>query len=49
MKTESMLSVDLWGDLDFKVTGYSRYDSEPPLGNAKNDYGTTLGLSWSWD
>ncbi len=43
------MSVGLWGDLDFKVTGYSRYDSEPPLGNQKNDYGTNLGLSWDWD
>ncbi|MEE4164023.1 MAG: DUF481 domain-containing protein [Woeseiaceae bacterium] len=43
------MSMDLWGDLDFKVTGYSRYDSEPPLGNEKTDYGTTLGLSWDWD
>lgn len=43
------MSVDLWGDLDFKLTGYSRYDSDPPLSNAKNDYGTTLGLSWDWD
>ena len=42
-------SVDLWGDLDFKLTGYSRYDSDPPLGNQKNDYGTTFGLSWDWD
>lgn len=43
------MTVDLWGDLDFKLTGYSRYDSDPPLGNEKNDYGTTLGLSWDWD
>jgi putative salt-induced outer membrane protein YdiY len=43
------MSVDLFQDLDFKLTGYSRYDSDPPLGNAKNDYGTTLGLSWEWD
>ena len=43
------MSMDLWGDLDFKVTGYSRYDSEPPLDNEKNDWGTTLGLSWDWD
>lgn len=43
------MSVDLWGDLDFKVTGYTRYDSDPPLENAKTDYGTTLGLSWDWD
>ena len=43
------MSMDLFKDLDFKLTGYSRYDSDPPLGNAKNDYGTKLGLSWEWD
>lgn len=43
------MSVGLWGDLDFKLTGYSRYDSKPPLGNLKHDYGTTLGLSWDWN
>ena len=43
------MSVGLWGDLDFKLTGYSRYDSEPPLDNLKHDYGTTLGLSWDWN
>jgi putative salt-induced outer membrane protein YdiY len=43
------MSVDLFRDLDLKLTGYSRYDSDPPLGNATNDYGTTLGLSWEWD
>jgi putative salt-induced outer membrane protein YdiY len=43
------LSVDLFRDLDLKLTGYSRYDSDPPLDNARNDYGTTLGLSWEWD
>ncbi len=46
---DTSLSIDLWGDLDFKVTGYSRYDSDPPEGNEKNDYGTTVGLSWKWD
>jgi len=43
------MSIDIWGDLDFKLTGYSRYDSDPPLENQKHDYGTTLGLSWDWN
>ena len=46
---DTSLSIDLWGDLDFKVTGYSRYDSDPPEGNANNDWGTTVGLSWKYD
>ncbi len=46
---DASLSVDLIGDLDFKLTAYSRYDSDPPLDNEKNDWGTTVGLSWDWD
>lgn len=46
---DASLSVDLWGDLDFKLTGYSRYDTDPPEGNANNDWGTTVGLSWKYD
>ncbi len=46
---DGSISIDLWGDLDFKTTLYSRYDSDPPQGNSKNDYGTTVSLSWSTD
>jgi putative salt-induced outer membrane protein YdiY len=45
---DASLSFDLYSDLDFKITVYDRYDSQPPAGNEKNDYGTTLGLSWSY-
>lgn len=44
---DATLSIDLVADLDFKVTAYDRYDSDPPLGNDKNDTGITVGLSWS--
>lgn len=43
---DSSLSLDLFKDLDFKLTFYDRYDSDPPLDNEKNDYGVTVGLSW---
>jgi len=45
---DASLSFDLVSDLDFKTTFYDRYDSQPPLGNEKNDYGVTVGLSWSY-
>ncbi len=45
---DASLSLDLYRDLDFKVTVYDRYDSRPPAGNDKDDYGATLGLSWSY-
>ncbi len=44
---DSSLSIDLLADFDFKLTFYDRYDSQPPVGNETNDYGLTLGLSWS--
>ena len=44
---DAILSFDLYSDLDFQITVYDRYDSQPPVGNDKNDTGVTLGLSWS--
>ena len=48
MQFDASLSVDLFADLDFKLTVYDRYDSQPPEGNDTNDSGLTLGLSWSY-
>ena len=45
---DASLSFDLFSDLDFKTTFYDRYDRRPPAGNEKNDYGVTVGLSWSY-
>lgn len=45
---DASLSMDLIADLDFKLTVYDRYDSQPPAGNEKNDTGMTLGLSWEY-
>jgi putative salt-induced outer membrane protein YdiY len=48
MQFDGSLSIDLFADLDFKLTVYDRYDSQPPEGNDTNDSGLTLGLSWSY-
>ncbi|HSM32106.1 MAG TPA: DUF481 domain-containing protein [Woeseiaceae bacterium] len=48
MQFDSSLTIDLFADLDFKLTVYDRYDSQPPPGNDTNDSGLTLGLSWSY-
>jgi putative salt-induced outer membrane protein YdiY len=48
MQFDASLSIDLFADLDFKLTVYDRYDSQPPPGNETNDSGLTLGLSWSY-
>ncbi len=45
---DASLSFDLFADFDFKTTVYDRYDSRPLDGNEKNDYGITVGLSWSY-
>ena len=45
---DASMSFDLYDDLDFKITVYDRYDSQPPADNEKNDSGVTLGLSWSY-
>lgn len=45
---DGSLSFDIFSDLDFKLTVYDRYDSQPPAGNDTNDTGLTLGLSWSY-
>lgn len=42
------VSMDVLSDLDFKVTFYDRYDSDPPQGNRNNDTGLTVGLSWTY-
>ena len=48
LQFDGSLSIDLFADLDFKLTVYDRYDSQPPEGNDTNDTGVTLGLSWSY-
>ena len=48
LQFDASLSIDLFADLDFKLTVYDRYDSQPPEGNDTNDSGLTLGLSWSY-
>lgn len=45
---DASLSIELLEDLDFKLTVYDRYDSDPPEGNDTNDTGLTLDLSWSY-
>ncbi len=42
------VSMDVFSDLDFKVTFYDRYDSDPPQGNTNNDTGMTVGLNWEY-
>jgi len=45
---DASMSIDLIADIDFNLTVYQRYDSEPPSGNDNSDYGLTLGLRWEY-
>jgi hypothetical protein len=42
------LRVKFLNDFTFGVNGYDSYDSTPPDGNTKNDYGMNLTLGWSF-
>lgn len=48
IRETAVIEVELFADLDFKLTVYDRYDNQPPPGNDSNDTGLTLGLSWSY-
>ena len=37
---------DLFGDLYLSFSFYDEFDSKPPTGGEKNDFGTTLALGW---
>ena len=37
---------DLFGDLYLSFSFYDEFDSQPPTGGNKNDFGTTLALGW---
>jgi len=44
---DGKLSIELVKKLDFRVTYYGRYDSNPPVATEEYDYGFTLGLGWA--
>ena len=39
---------DLFGDFYLSLSFYDQFDSKPPQGASKNDYGTTLAVGWDW-
>jgi hypothetical protein len=42
------LRVKFLSDFTFGVNGYDSFDSTPPEGNPRNDYGMNLSLGWSF-
>lgn len=39
---------DLFKDFYLRLSFYDQYDSRPPEGASKNDYGTTIAVGWDW-
>jgi hypothetical protein len=50
MQNDFRLSYELVKDFMLTVTLFDTYDSKPPAeGAQKNDFGTTLAITWSFD
>ncbi len=39
---------DLFSDFYLRLSFYDQYDSRPPEGASKNDFGTTIAVGWDW-
>jgi hypothetical protein len=42
------LSWEIWNDLDWTLTFYNDYDSDPQGDAFNNDFGVNTGISWDW-
>jgi hypothetical protein len=40
--------VNVWRNLKFNVSLYGNWDTRPPIGFSKSDYGTSTGLNWTF-
>lgn len=40
--------VKIWENFKFNITFYGSWDSQPPPGFAGSDYGTSIGLNWTF-
>jgi hypothetical protein len=40
--------VKLFGKVDWNVSFYGNWDTQPPSGLSSSDYGASSGLSWSF-
>ena len=39
---------ELFGDFYVSISFYDQFDSKPPTGGTKNDFGSTLALGWDF-
>ncbi|MDJ0807810.1 MAG: DUF481 domain-containing protein [Gammaproteobacteria bacterium] len=46
VQSDATLTMDLIANFDLNITAYNRYDSKPPNGIGRRDYGLVLGLRW---
>jgi uncharacterized protein DUF481 len=47
--TNASYFVKLFGDLSWTITFYGNWDNKPPPHFSESDYGTSSGLSWSFN
>jgi len=40
--------IKIWGKFNFNVSFYGNWDTRPPPGFSGSDYGTSLGLNWTF-
>ena len=40
--------LKFWGNLTWNVSFYGNWDNQPPFGVPGSDYGTSVGLSWTY-
>jgi len=45
---DTQVRIEIIKDLYFHITLFDNYDSRPPEGNEKNDFGVNTGVGWSF-
>ncbi len=48
VEADLTFAVEIIADLDFNVSSFYRFNSEPPVDVDKNDYGVNFGIAWSY-
>jgi putative salt-induced outer membrane protein YdiY len=48
IESDLVFRIEIIDDLTFNITSFYRFNSEPPEGVDKSDYGVTVGIGWSY-
>jgi hypothetical protein len=47
-QTNASYYLKLWSNLNWNLSFYGNWDTRPPMGLSGSDYGTSMGLSWTY-